>query len=375
MAHTIDIYVTPKSTTDQPITVNIRNINDPSTPLDTHKYTKESGDSLIVNKSYKYLQTFLDEGYTLNGWHIDKDATDTKNLSTDPITEKLPSDTVHTIDIYVTPKSTPTPTPGPNPEPTPTPNPTPVTPTPTPVTPTPEPSTPSEPIAKKGEAVYALKKIYLYKNNTFSKSERQAGYSRKPRVYRPMFVVTGYSHSKNGRLRYQVRDVNHLTKNKGKKGYITAQWAYVRPVYYQSSHKTLTVINPRGVNAYTNVNLTGKVRNYKQGTVLHVTKFVKHNLTTRYLLSNGQYITGNRKLVEMGKHKQVRYVKVKKTINRYKTVNLTQRNKRHIKKGTRIKVQRYDFSHANSVNNVGALRYKVAGGYITGNSKFVKAYY
>lgn len=187
-------------------------------------------------------------------------------------------DSPKTVKIYVHKKGvTPTPVTPVNPTPvtpTPTPNPTPVTPTPE------EPSTPSEPIAKKGEAVYSLKKIYLYKNNTFSKNERRAGYSRKPRVYRPMFVVTGYSHSKNGRLRYQVRDVNHLTKNKGKKGYITAQWAYVRPVYYQSSHKTLTVINPRGVNAYTNVNLTGKVRNYKQGTVLHVTKFVKHNLTT-----------------------------------------------------------------------------------------------
>lgn len=228
-------------------------------------------------------------------------------------------------------------------------------------------------VAKKGEAVYALKKIYLYKNNTFVKQDRQAGYVSKPRVYRPMFVVTGYSHSKNGHLRYKVRDVNHLTKNKGKTGYITANWNYVRPVYYQSKHKTLTVINPRGVNAYKNVNLTSKVRNYKQGTVLHVTKFVHHNLTTRYVLSNGNYITGNRKLVKMDKQKIPRYVKVKKDINRYETVNLAKRNKL-IKKGTKIRIKNYDYSQANSVTKHGALRYRIAGGYVTGNSKYVKVY-
>ncbi|KRM40440.1 hypothetical protein FD47_GL002813 [Lentilactobacillus parafarraginis DSM 18390 = JCM 14109] len=237
----------------------------------------------------------------------------------------------------------------------------------------PEPDLPDF-AAKKDTAVYALKKIGIYRKANFSNKYRENWYSSKPRVYRPMFVVTGYARSINGHLRYQVRDVNHLSKTHGRVGYITANWKYVRPVYYAKKHSTMTVINPRGVNAYKRVNLTGKVRNYKQGTVLHVTKFVKHNLTTRYVLSNGQYVTGNRKLVEMGKHKQVRYVKAERTINRYQTVNLTHKNKRHIKRGTKIRVKNYDFSHANSVTNHGALRYHVAGGYITGNSKFVKAY-
>ncbi|PAK59014.1 hypothetical protein B8W93_07745 [Lentilactobacillus kefiri] len=218
-----------------------------------------------------------------------------------------------------------------------------------------------------------MKKIYLYKNTTFSKHERRAGYVSKPRVYRPMFVVTGYGHSANGRLRYQVRDVNHLTKNHGNSGYITAQWAYVRPVYYQTMHASVTVINPRGVNAYMYKNLTAKTRNYKQGTVLNVTKIVKHNLTTRFVLANGQYITANRKLVTMDNQNQPKYIKVKKPIYRYKDVNLSKRNKHaHFKKGTKIRVKNYDFSHANSVTNHGALRYHVAGGYITGNPKYVK---
>lgn len=220
--------------------------------------------------------------------------------------------------IYKYEKSVTPPNPNPKPEPKPTPTPQP-NPTPTPK--------PNEPIAAKNEAVYALKKVYLYQKPTFKKSQRKAGYISKPRVYRPMFVVTGYARSTNGVLRYKLRDVNHLTKNRRKTGYITARWAYIRPVYYQSKHKTLTVINPRGVNEYRAADLSGKVRNFKQGQVLHVKKFVHHNLTTRYVLTNGHYITGNRKLVQMGRKSFPKAVKAKTAINRYTTVNLTHKNK------------------------------------------------
>ncbi|WP_369440999.1 hypothetical protein [Lentilactobacillus parafarraginis] len=43
-----------------------------------------------------------------------------------------------------------------------------------------------------------MKKIYLYKNDVFKQNERLAGYVSKPRVYRPMFVVTDYAYSKTG---------------------------------------------------------------------------------------------------------------------------------------------------------------------------------
>ncbi len=90
-------------------------------------------------------------------------------------------------------------------------------------------------------------------------------------------------------------------------------------------------------------------------------------------MANGQYITANRKLVTMDNQNQPKYIKVKKPIYRYKDVNLSKRNKHaHFKKGTKIRVKNYDFSHANSVTNHGALRYHVAGGYITGNPKYVK---
>ncbi len=211
----------------------------------------------------------------------------------------------------------------------------------------------------------------MYSNKDFKKSERVANYAKKPRINRPMFVVTDYAKSKAGNLRYVVRDVNHHSKTAGKTGYITADYAFVRPVYYHSSHKTLTIINPRGVNEYKNKNLTGKVKNFKQGTQLKVKGFVKHNLTTRYLLSNGHYITGNRKLVIAGDQKQPKQIRVKKAIYRYNNANFGKRTK-HIKKGTVLKVKKWEYSQPYSTTTFGAKRYAVAGGYVTANSKYVK---
>ncbi|GAA3190842.1 DUF5776 domain-containing protein [Lentilactobacillus kefiri] len=225
----------------------------------------------------------------------------------------------------------------------------------------------------QGGAVYSLKKVYLYKNANFKQSQRIASYTKKPRINRPMFVVLNYAKDNQGRLRYYVKDVNHHSKTAGKKGYITASWSSVRPVYYQSNHQQITVINPTGVYEYTNKNLTGKVKNVKQGTTLKVTKIIRHNLTTRYQLANGHYITGNRKLVTNGKTKQPQKIKVKKTIYRYNNVNFGKRTKL-IKKGTVLKVKSWTYSDRYSAKKHGTMRYQVAGGYITANNKYVKVY-
>ncbi|EEI20372.1 hypothetical protein HMPREF0497_0862 [Lentilactobacillus buchneri ATCC 11577] len=154
-------------------------------------------------------------------------------------------------------------------------------------------------VAVKGQVVYGLKKLGLYKNPTFTSSKRIAWYPKQKRINRPMFVVTGYARSANGTLRYKVRDVNHGTKTAGKTGYITTSKKVVLPVYYASLPKNnkITVISKKGVNAYKAKNLTGKLKHYKTGTHLTVKKLVKHNLTTRYQLSNGLYVTANKKLV------------------------------------------------------------------------------
>ncbi|MCV3739970.1 BspA family leucine-rich repeat surface protein [Lentilactobacillus hilgardii] len=177
----------------------------------------------------------------------------------------------------------------------------------TPTTPNtaPKPSTLVGPnIAVKGEAVYATKKIGLYKNVNFKKSQRIAWYTKQKRINRPMFVVTGYKRTSNGTLRYKVRDVNHDRKTDGKTGYITASRKYVVPVYYASvpKSKKITVIVKKGINTYKSASLTGKVKHYKKGTRLTVKKLVKHNLTTRYQLSNGNYATANKKLIIAGNY-------------------------------------------------------------------------
>ena len=227
------------------------------------------------------------------------------------------------------------------------------------------------PLAKKGTVVYSIKPIYLYRHANFKKSERVAFYQRKPRIYRPMFVVTDTIRNQSGQFRYIVKDVNHHNVSAGKTGYITTSWKYVRPVYYATQPSEVTVISPNGINGYRNKNLTGKARNYRQGTILKVKGIVKHNLTTRYVLTNGRYITANRKLVNMGRHATAKTIRARSGLNRYQTANLSGRH-RHFKKGTTFKVYGYDYSKGSDLHQYGALRYRVAGGYITTNPGIIK---
>ncbi|TGD19928.1 DUF5776 domain-containing protein [Levilactobacillus suantsaiihabitans] len=160
-----------------------------------------------------------------------------------------------------------------------------------------EPAT-GTPVAVKGEAVTATKKIGLYRHATFTKANRLHWYAKQARTQRPQFVVTGYAHSKNGLLRYQVRDVNHTAKTDGQRGYITAKDTYVTPTYYQKQPTTVRVISPRGINAYRHVDLSGRAtQHYRRGSVLKIKGIERHHLTTRLVLANGHYITGNKTLV------------------------------------------------------------------------------
>ncbi|WP_125765204.1 DUF5776 domain-containing protein [Levilactobacillus mulengensis] len=143
----------------------------------------------------------------------------------------------------------------------------------------------------KGSAVYATQKISLYSKPTFTKATRAHWYTKQTRPNRPQFVVTGYARSNAGRLRYRVRSLD------GRTGYITANANFVRNTYYHANPKTIRVIGNHGLNAYHKVNLSGKVRHYKRGTTLKIKRIEKHNLTTRLVLTNGTYITGNKTLV------------------------------------------------------------------------------
>ncbi len=227
------------------------------------------------------------------------------------------------------------------------------------------------PVAKQGAAVYGLKHLYLYKYPNFKKSQRIASYVKKPRINRPMFVVTDYARSKSGLLRYKVQDVNHHSQTNGKVGFITASWKIVRPVYYQGTHKRLTVINPNGVNEYRQRNLTGKIRNFKQGTRIIVVGLIKYRLTTRYKLANGHYITGNRKLVLAGNFKQPKQLRVKRATYFYNSVNLTKRRQK-IKTGTVLNIKKWAYSQPYSLKHFGTKRYQTAGGWISGSKQVIQ---
>ncbi|WP_243686174.1 MucBP domain-containing protein, partial [Lentilactobacillus rapi] len=169
-----------------------------------------------INDPYKIDPPYYPDTLTING----QSYTLVKSKMPTNLTGTLTANTTPVIFYYQKTVTPPNPNPGPGPEPQPNPEPTP-NPQPTP-TPTPEPAEPSgKLVAKKGEAVYALKHIYLYRSNNFTKGARKFSYAKKPRVNRPMFVVTNYKYSKNHVLRYQVRDVNHHSKSDGMTGYIT----------------------------------------------------------------------------------------------------------------------------------------------------------
>jgi len=121
---------------------------------------------------------------------------------------------------------------------------------------------------------------------------------KKSRTQRPQFIVTGYKRSKNGALRYRIRDINRHSLTNDRRGYITANSQYVQPLYYQHKPAKVKVISAKGLNAYGNVALNGqKLRHYARGSVLKVKAIKTHGLTTRLVLSNGHYVTGKKTFV------------------------------------------------------------------------------
>ncbi len=153
-------------------------------------------------------------------------------------------------------------------------------------------------VAKKGRAIYGLKGLYMYNKATFKKSARTYHYAKQIRTKRPIFIVDGYTKSNSGALRYKVHDYYH----KSRKGYITAKSGYTKLAYYFSvpKSKAVRVITSTGINSYAKSDLSGKkLKHYKKGTVLKVKKVVKYKLASRFQLTNGRYISGNKTFVIM----------------------------------------------------------------------------
>ncbi|KRL98287.1 DUF5776 domain-containing protein [Levilactobacillus hammesii] len=246
-------------------------------------------------------------------------------------------------------------------------------------TPDPTPSVPSIPTVKPDTAqfdpftVMATQKIGLYSGKNFSTANRLAWFAKKPQMKQPTFTVIGTDTSTAGHARYHVRDTNPASSTDGQTGYITANAAYVTHTYYQSAPPVVTVINPGGVKGYGTAALTQPQTAYRQGAQLTVRKVVTHNQTTRFLLNNGHYVSANKHFVTLGKQRVPAKVRAKTAVNRYDTVNLSQKNHHYARQSHHVfKVLGWDYSYGTTTTLSGTLRYRVAGGYITANHQLVQ---
>lgn len=268
-----------------------------------------------------------------------------------------------------------------------------VTPPTPPTPPTPDtPVTPSMPVSPTGldnqtvvvepaatikkkivKLVYAKQAIRVHKNATFKKGEGTF-YQKKPRIYAPVFKVTGVAYSKNGLLRYKVKG-----------GYITANPDFVAPVYYSGKQRKVTVISPKGIYLHKGPGFKQSDRKkatfLKQGTMVkNIVRVVRHGqFATRFYLANGSYITGNKLFVSTKAPYMPYKVYNIKAINQYKTVNLNGKlghyaNKPRTQRSV-FKVNKWDYSRGDVRTMHGVKRYKVKGGYITANPKYVRSLY
>ncbi|WP_282803791.1 MucBP domain-containing protein [Secundilactobacillus kimchicus] len=180
-----------------------------------------------------------------------------------------------------------------------------------PTTPT-NPTEPSQPVqhvqpalprhvAVKGQAIYAIRTVGLYRSRQFSDRTRIKFYPKAKRISRPEFVVKGYQRDNKGRLRYLVQQYSPYTTRyiKGTTGYLTASSKYVIPAYYATLPKSrrIRVINPTGIYEYKQYALKGKGQLIKVGKTLRVTRIRQYKYATRYQLENGHYVTANKKFI------------------------------------------------------------------------------
>lgn len=224
--------------------------------------------------------------------------------------------------------------------------------------------------------IYAMKEISLHSSVNFTNDNIVMTYVKKPRIYRPRFMVIDTVRDSQNHLRYLVRDINSKSDTYGLMGYITADPEDVRSAYYHIVPATITVINPKGINGYKNTDLTGKVTHYRQGTVLKVARILKDKTATRFVLTNDQIVTASKLLVKMGTIPQPKRATKLKALNRYGDLGLTTKLE-HFKKvmPKSFSILNWDYSDGYNYHVKSLKRYRIDNGYITAYSKLVKSDY
>jgi len=156
------------------------------------------------------------------------------------------------------------------------------------------PTVSGKPVKKSSHRsiVYALTTVKLYRSSNFTKSNLTKTYKKRARINRPMFLVISQQTNKQGHAIYRVKDMNS-----GKTGYTLSGSKYFAHAYYSAKVTRIKVINPKGINEYGKVNLTSKKRHVKKNASLSVRKVVNYGRSNRMQLTNGRYITANKKLI------------------------------------------------------------------------------
>jgi len=208
--------------------------------------------------------------------------------------------------------------------------------------------------------IYGKRALYRYSHVDFKKSERIQFYTKKAKAYAPVFTAVKQVKSRAGNLRYELADGT----------FVTANPAYTAKLYWQGAYQQLFVTHPRGINVYRTDTLKTRVRHLKQGTSLMVKQIVKKNGQTRYQLTDGTYVTGNKRFVSPTQPRVVKQVQTKRSVGLYRDVNLTHKVK-GIRRGTHLVVKGWDFSHGERASRDGVMRYRVAGGYVSANRSLV----
>ncbi|KRK98588.1 hypothetical protein FD04_GL000320 [Secundilactobacillus odoratitofui DSM 19909 = JCM 15043] len=139
--------------------------------------------------------------------------------------------------------------------------------------------------------VYAIGKVKLYKHASLTGSV-VATYAKQKRTKRPMFKVVKKTQNSDGQSVFAVKAIRS-----GQTGYLTASRQSVVNAYYQTTPKTIKVIATKGINQYQSKQLTGKKMAVSKGRTLRVKKLIKLGLTSRFELTNGHYVSANKKLV------------------------------------------------------------------------------
>ncbi|GAW98215.1 DUF5776 domain-containing protein [Secundilactobacillus mixtipabuli] len=145
-----------------------------------------------------------------------------------------------------------------------------------------------KPEEKRPHTVYAKRGMRLHRNVSLTSPIRS--YKKQSRAKAASFRVRGIEYDKNGKKRYKVDG-----------GYITAGSSYVADSHFRSNKVRQVRVLSNRVNSYKDVKLSSnkKVRSYKKGTKLRVKRVVNWGRATRFELTNGRYITGNKQLLIM----------------------------------------------------------------------------